>query len=69
MNRRKQKLAAEIGVFLRQYARKAHPGIDPNDRQYSRKIEKMVKRMRPEEFDEVLNGPDEDDPSTRTSGS
>jgi len=67
MNHRKQKLAAEIGVFLRQYARKAHPGIDPNDRRYSRKIEEMVKRMRPEEFDELLNDSDEDNPPTQMS--
>jgi hypothetical protein len=61
VKRRKQKLAAEIGTFVRQYARKAHPGIDPNDRRYSCKIEAMVKRMRPEALDELLNGEVDDD--------
>lgn len=60
MNRRKQKLAGEIGTFLRQYARKGYAGIDPNDRRYSRHIEETVKRMRPEELDELLNGEDDD---------
>jgi len=62
MNRRKKKLAEEVVVFLQQYARKKRGnGWDPNDRHYSRHIEQMVKRMRPEEFDELLNGAEDDD--------
>ncbi len=60
MNRRKKKLQGEIATFIRQYQRKAYPNIDPNDRAYSRKIEQIVKRMKPEELDELLHG-DEDD--------
>ena len=59
MSKRKQKLHADIRVFLKQYARKAHAGHDPNDRQYDRRIEGMIKRMRPEELDELMNGSDE----------
>jgi hypothetical protein len=62
MSKRKKKLQAEIGVFLKQYARKAHAGHDPNDRQYDRHIEAMIKRMKPEELDELMNGSDEDEP-------
>lgn len=47
---RKEILNAEIGAFLKQYARKAHAGHDPNDRHYSRKIEGVVKRMKPADF-------------------
>ena len=58
MSQRKQKMAAEIGAFMRQYQRKAHAGHDPNDRSYSRKLEAKLKRMRPEELDELLHGED-----------
>ncbi len=61
MNHRKKKMAAQIGEFIRQYQRKAQRGVEPNDRQYSRKIEQKLKRMRPEEFDELLHGAEEDD--------
>jgi hypothetical protein len=61
MNKRKDRLKAEIGTFLRQYGRKAHAGHDPNDRSYSREIEAFIKRMSPEEFDALVNGSDEDD--------
>jgi len=56
MNRRKQKMAAQIGEFMRQYQRKAQGGMnEPNDRQYSRKLERKLKRLKPEELDELLH--------------
>ncbi len=58
MNRRKQKMAAQIGEFMRQYRRKAQPGTEPNDRKYSRKMERKLRRMRPEDFDQLLHGED-----------
>lgn len=57
MNRRKQKMAAQVGEFMRQYQRKAQGGKnEPNDRQYSRKLERKLRRLRPEELDELLHG-------------
>jgi hypothetical protein len=44
---------------MRQYGRKAHPGHDPNDRGYDRKMEHLVKHMDPEELDDLLHGDDE----------
>lgn len=41
---------------MQQYTRKSQRGQEPNDRQYSRKIEAKIKRMKPEELDELLNG-------------
>lgn len=41
---------------MQQYARKAQRGQEPNDTGYSRKIEAKIKRMKPEELDELLNG-------------
>jgi hypothetical protein len=60
MNKRKEKLQAKVGAFMQQYARKSQRGQEPNDRQYSRKIEAKIKRMKPEELDELLNGEQED---------
>jgi hypothetical protein len=40
--------------FVDQYGRKAQKGIEPNDRAYDRNVEKTVKRMRPEQLDELL---------------
>lgn len=60
MSRRKRRLEADIGVFIRQYARKHYPKHDPNDRRYDRKIEQIVRRMSPEELDELMRGADEE---------
>ena len=63
MNKRKEKLQAKIGAFMQQYARKSQRGQEPNDRSYSRAIESKIKRMKPEELDELLNG-EQDNAST-----
>lgn len=49
-------LRRNIGAFMRQYSRKAQRGREPNDRGYSRDIEREIKQLSPEELDEVLNG-------------
>ena len=67
MSKRKKKLQDNIGVFLKQYARKAHAGHDPNDRKYDRRIEAMIKRMKPEELDQLMHGSAEDEPA-KTDG-
>jgi len=53
-------MASVIGLFLQQYQRKAQRGAEPNDRQYDRKIERYIRRMKPEELDKVLNGEEGD---------
>ena len=43
-------------MFAKQYARKKPKnGGDPNDRNYDRKLEEKIKRMKPEELAELLN--------------
>lgn len=64
----KQILQAEVGTFLKKYARKARAGHDPNDRSYSRKIEGMVKRMRAEDFGALIQNT-EDESKMDTTGS
>ena len=61
MSKRGKKLRQEIRVFVQQYGRKANRNIDPNDRRYDRKIEALIKRMKPEELDEIMRGDDGDD--------
>lgn len=61
MSKRTQRLRGELGSFVHQYRRKKNPGIDPNDRRYSREIEQQVKQMDPRELDELLHGDDSND--------
>ena len=60
MSKRRQRLRGELGSFVQQYGRKKYPGIDPNDRRYSREVEQQVKQMDPRELDELLHGDDND---------
>jgi len=52
-------LAEELERFVRQYGRKAQRGIEPNDRRYSRKAEKVMCRLRPEDLSKILAEGDE----------
>ncbi len=56
---RRKHLAADIAMFVKQYARKAPKHGEPNDRKYSWRVEQLVKRMNPEELDLFLR--EEDD--------
>jgi uncharacterized protein (TIGR02996 family) len=56
---RREVLEADIGIFLRKYARKSQKTYDPNDRHYDRRIEQLVKRMRPEDLDRLIRGEDD----------
>ncbi len=47
---------ADLGLFLKQYGRKAQPAVEPNDRSYSRRLEKNLKRMPPEDLDRLMRG-------------
>ena len=51
-----------LSRFVRQYARKAQKGHEPNDRQYDRKLEEHIKKMTPEALDALLRlGSDDGD--------
>jgi predicted secreted Zn-dependent protease len=54
----KREIAKVIDQFLQQYRRRAPRHGEPNDRGYDRKIERYLKRMKPEDLDGVLNGED-----------
>lgn len=59
MSRRKQRLANDIDIFMREYSRPRNRYIT-NDRNYDRKVEGMVKRMDPTELDDLLRGEDDE---------
>jgi hypothetical protein len=53
--------AAAVQLFAKEYARKARPALDPNDRQYDRNVEQQVKGMKPEELCRLLHHGEDDD--------
>ena len=53
--KKKEWLKSNISQFVKEYGRKAQRGLEPNDRQYDRKVEKLIKRMDPKELSELLN--------------
>ena len=64
LTEKRAKTAEDISRFVKQYARKAQKRQEPNDRDYDRKIEQAVKRMRPEDLDELLrHGETDADPN------
>ncbi len=61
MTRRNQRLRAEIDLFVRRYARKKPRGGEPNDRNYSRKTQRKIRKLSAAEFDEIVNGREEEE--------
>jgi hypothetical protein len=50
-----EKLRGQLAIFVKQYSRKAQRGVEPNDRCYDRKMEKLMKSLTPEELSDLLN--------------
>lgn len=50
---------ATVRVFVQQYGRKAQRGTEPNDRRYSRDVEKALKQLKPEELDSLMRDDEE----------
>jgi len=51
--------AATVSVFVQRYGRKAQRGVEPNDRRYSREVEKALKQLKPEDLDLLLRDDEE----------
>jgi hypothetical protein len=57
MKKRGRDIEGKVGRFMQMYRRRKPGGRgEPNDRQYDRKVEALVKRLPPEELDRLLNG-------------
>lgn len=53
---KRDRKAAEIDLYLKQVARPAQKGQEPNDRRYDREIEREFRRMKPEALADLLKG-------------
>lgn len=53
---RKKRFESQVGSFIQAYQRKAQKGKEPNDRSYDIKFEKIIKKLSPEELNELLHG-------------
>jgi hypothetical protein len=54
--KKKQQLSDKLRTFVRQSGRKKPRGSkEPNDRGYDHDLQQIIKRMKPEELDGLLN--------------
>ena len=61
----KKQLPSIIGAFFKEYTRTSRRQGDPNDRHYDKKLEEIIKRMKPEELSRLINYEDEFDMDDR----
>jgi hypothetical protein len=52
--------AAAWQLFLKLIGRRAQRGVEPNDRKHSKRMDKMLRRMPPEDFDRLIRYGEED---------
>lgn len=53
--------AADLQKFVKDYGRQAQKGVEPNDRKYSRDVERLAKHLAPDELDALLRDGEEDE--------
>jgi hypothetical protein len=56
-----ERLASDIAVYLKKVGRKAQKGQEPNDRCYDRELERKLQQLRPADFDALVRAGEEDD--------
>jgi len=57
---KRERRAAGWQLFVKQIGRKAQRGIEPNDRKHSVKMDRRLRRMRPEDFDQLTRHGEDD---------
>ncbi|MEW8117368.1 MAG: hypothetical protein AB2810_21125 [Candidatus Thiodiazotropha endolucinida] len=67
MSKHKSELQGKLSAFLKHCQREVFPAPDPNNRPYSRDIEREIKTMDPEELDEIMSGEDKEVPQNAIS--
>jgi hypothetical protein len=50
---KRERRATGWQLFVKQIGRKAQRGTEPNDRKHSVKMDRRLRRMRPEDFDQL----------------
>ena len=58
---KREKLASNVAVYLKEVGRKAQKGQEPNDRGHDRELERKLRRMRPEDIDALMRSGEDDD--------
>lgn len=61
--KKREKLASDVAIYLKEVGRKAQKGQEPNDRGYDRELERKLRRMRPEDVDALIRSGEDDDES------
>ena len=49
-----------LNDFVRKAGRKAQKGREPNDRRYDNSLQRSIRRMKPEELDQLLRDGEDD---------
>lgn len=52
--------AEKFRMFVKQVGRKAQKNTEPNDRKHDKAVERQMKQMKPEQFDDLLRDGEED---------
>lgn len=62
--KKRERLANDVAIYLKKVGRKAQKGQEPNDRVYDRELERKLQQLRPEDLDTLTRTGDDcdDDP-------
>lgn len=56
---KRQRLAADVQLFAKKYARKAQKGVEPNDRKFSKRTLARIKQIEPGDLDHLMRYEDD----------
>ena len=56
----RKEMSKRLGHFLRLYPRRAQKGVEPNDRPYEPQVERVIRRLKPEDLDILLNSEEDE---------
>jgi hypothetical protein len=59
-DQKRERKAAAWQIFVKRIGRKAQRGVEPNDRKHSKKMARSLRRMRPEDFDQLVRQGEDD---------
>jgi len=60
LDKRRDRTAANWQLFVKLIGRKAQRGVEPNDRKHSKQMDRRLRRMRPEDFDQLIRHGEDD---------
>jgi hypothetical protein len=57
---KRDRTAESWQLFVKLIGRKAQRGVEPNDRKHSKQMDRRLRRMRPEDFDQLIRYGEDD---------